>query len=72
MPIQELSQERMDALGMKKEDEILLYCHKGGRSEHALHTMKSLGYNNIKHLDGGILAWEEKKKPVQKGNQRVR
>ncbi len=72
LPVQELSQERIDALGVKKQDEVLLYCRSGGRSGHALHTMNSLGYTSVKHLDGGILAWEEKKKPLQKETQRVR
>ena len=66
LPVQELSQERIDALGVKKDDEVLLYCRSGGRSGHALHTMKTLGYTNVKHLDGGIMAWQEKKLPVKR------
>ena len=66
LPVQELSQERIDALDVKKDDEVLLYCRSGGRSGHALHTMKTLGYTNVKHLDGGIMAWEEKKLPVKR------
>ncbi|MEK6921122.1 MAG: rhodanese-like domain-containing protein [Nanoarchaeota archaeon] len=66
LPVQELSQERIDALDVKKEDEILLYCRSGGRSGHAVQHFKQLGYTNVKHLDGGILAWEEKKLPIKK------
>jgi len=66
LPVQELSQERIDALGVTKQDEILLYCRSGGRSGHALHELQSLGYKNTKHLAGGILAWEEKKLPLKK------
>lgn len=66
LPVQELSQDKIDALGITKQDEILLYCRSGGRSGHALHVLQSLGYKKTKHLDGGILAWQEKNKPVQK------
>lgn len=66
LPVQELSQEQIDALGVKKEDEILLYCRSGGRSGKALEQFLQLGYTNVKHLAGGMLAWEEKKLPIKK------
>jgi rhodanese-related sulfurtransferase len=66
LPVQELSQERIDALDIKKEDEILLYCRSGGRSGKALEQFLQLGYINTKHLAGGMLAWQEKRLPVKK------
>lgn len=66
LPVQELSQEKLDAASVKKDDAILLYCRSGGRSGHALHMMQQFGYKNVKHLDGGILAWKEKNLPVEK------
>lgn len=66
LPVQELSQERIDALGVKKDDEILLYCRSGGRSGKALEQFLQLGYKNVKHLNGGILAWQEKNLPLEK------
>ncbi len=66
LPVQELSQERIDALGVKKNDEVLLYCRSGGRSGKALEQFLQLGYTNVKHLAGGMLAWQEKKLPVKK------
>lgn len=66
LPVQELSQETLDAAAVKKEDAVLLYCRSGGRSGHALHMMQQFGYKNVKHLDGGILAWKENNRPVEK------
>ncbi|MBI5001875.1 rhodanese-like domain-containing protein [Candidatus Woesearchaeota archaeon] len=66
LPVQELSEEKMDELGVKKNDDILLYCRSGGRSGHALHMLQAAGYNHVRHLDGGILAWQEKKLPLEK------
>jgi len=67
LPVQELSQEHIDALHVKKDDEVFLYCRSGGRSGQALQTMKMLGYNNVKHLEGGILAWKEKNFSLEAG-----
>ncbi|MFM1757768.1 MAG: hypothetical protein RL193_345 [Actinomycetota bacterium] len=42
--------------------EIILHCRSGVRSGDCLNLMKSAGYQNIKHLKGGILAWKERSK----------
>jgi len=36
---------------------IIIYCRSGIRSGRALHLLRSRGFNNIRHLSGGILAW---------------
>ena len=66
LPVQELSEEKIDELGVKKDDDILLYCRSGGRSGHALHMLQAAGYKHVRHLDGGILAWQEKNLPLEK------
>ncbi len=66
LPVQELSEEKIDELGVKKDDDILLYCRSGGRSGHALHMLDAAGYKHVRHLDGGILAWQEKNLPLEK------
>lgn len=37
--------------------EYLVHCRSGKRSARAVRIMKSLGFENIYHLDGGVLAW---------------
>lgn len=66
LPVQELSEEKMEELGVTKEDNILLYCRSSGRSGHALHMLQAAGYTHVRHLDGGILAWQEKNLPLVK------
>jgi rhodanese-related sulfurtransferase len=46
-----------DALAPEKP--VLLYCASGGRSALAGAALKSLGYCNVGHLDGGFNAWKE-------------
>jgi molybdopterin/thiamine biosynthesis adenylyltransferase/rhodanese-related sulfurtransferase len=41
---------------LNKEDEIIVYCHLGGRSQYASEWLRSQGYN-AKNLTGGINAW---------------
>jgi rhodanese-related sulfurtransferase len=45
---------------------IILHCAAGGRSALAAETLKGLGFSNVAHLDGGMTAWAEAGKPVEK------
>ncbi len=42
----------------------LLHCASGNRSRRALPAFEQLGFKEIIHLDGGIIAWEVKGHPV--------
>ena len=41
------------------EQEILLYCGTGGRSALAADSLAQLGYQNVKSMAGGIVAWTQ-------------
>lgn len=43
---------------------IILYCASGGRSALAVQTLRTLGYHDVAHLDGGLTAWTEQGRPV--------
>jgi len=38
--------------------DILLYCKNGGRSTLAAHTLKRMGFTNVKMLVGGYDGWD--------------
>ncbi|MHB8565864.1 MAG: molybdopterin-synthase adenylyltransferase MoeB [Nitrososphaerales archaeon] len=38
-------------------DEIVAYCHMGGRSAKATDFLRSLGYKKVRNLEGGVEAW---------------
>jgi len=42
----------------------LLYCASGGRPALAVQSQRSLGYTDVAHLDGGLKAWAEHRRPV--------
>ena len=49
-------------IGEKVEDkakEIVLFCKSGSRSALATASLKSIGYSDVKSLEGGWLGWEK-------------
>ncbi|GLI26311.1 adenylyltransferase/sulfurtransferase MoeZ [Agromyces rhizosphaerae] len=54
IPLGELA-TRVDELD--REARIVAICHLGVRSQHALHVLDHAGFEDIRHLDGGIDAW---------------
>lgn len=44
----------------------LVHCQGGGRSSRSLKTFAKLGFEKIYHLDGGVSAWEDAGKPLEK------
>jgi len=50
---------------LSPNNRVILHCATGGRSALAAHTLRTLGYTNVAHLDGGIEAWKSAGKPVR-------
>jgi glyoxylase-like metal-dependent hydrolase (beta-lactamase superfamily II)/rhodanese-related sulfurtransferase len=42
---------------LNPEEEIVVYCHHGGRSQRAVEFLYEKGFKNVKNLIGGIDAW---------------
>jgi molybdopterin/thiamine biosynthesis adenylyltransferase/rhodanese-related sulfurtransferase len=47
-----------------RSQRVLLYCRSGNRSAKAAEEMVELGYGNVGHVGGGIVAWQEQGLPV--------
>jgi thiosulfate/3-mercaptopyruvate sulfurtransferase len=57
--IEEL-QKIYNALGVKKSDTIIAYCHSGVRSAHTTFVLTQLlGYKNVKNYDGSWIEWSQ-------------
>ncbi|EPR76683.1 Sulfur carrier protein adenylyltransferase ThiF [Leifsonia rubra CMS 76R] len=39
---------------IRRDIPVVLFCHHGTRSEHALHLLQNAGFSNVRHLVGGI------------------
>jgi adenylyltransferase/sulfurtransferase len=48
---------------LPRDEEIILHCRSGMRSQKVLEYLQSQGYTNLKNLKGGILAWAEEVDP---------
>lgn len=51
---------------LERDRPYLVYCRSGRRSGVATETMLKLGFTDIRHLRGGILAWNKAGLPLQR------
>ena len=60
--------KKIDQLGIKKNDEIVMYCTGGIRCEKISAFLRIEGYENVMQLDGGILNFLENTKHKKNNN----
>jgi adenylyltransferase/sulfurtransferase len=63
IPLGELPQ-RVHELDASQE--IVVYCHHGMRSAHAVAFLRQAGFANVRNLSGGIDAWAREVEPTMK------
>lgn len=51
---------------LAKNKTYLLYCRSGSRTRKAADAMQKMGFKHVYMLDGGINAWKEAGKPLEK------
>ena len=61
LPLSELSRKGIQEL--KPDEELVLHCHHGGRSQRACEFLKTEGFKSVSNLAGGIDAWSQKIDP---------
>jgi len=49
---------------LNKDKQYFVYCRTGNRSSKALRKMVELGFQNVWHMDGGIVDWYGSGQPV--------
>lgn len=63
IPLNEVSSEKLDENGIKKDKTIYLICRSGNRSLTAAIKLKKQGYNVV-NVKGGMTYWQLNKLPV--------
>lgn len=59
VPLGDIRAMQVDELEDLKEKEVIVYCRSGGRSGQAAMILETMGFQNVKNLTGGMLAWQE-------------
>ena len=62
MPLSSLPQEAPKRL-LDFDRSIVVYCHHGVRSQHAVDWLRSAGYRSVFNLTCGIDAWSDRVDP---------
>ncbi len=59
LPLGGIRNMETEAIDDWKKDEIIAYCRSGNRSGIAAQILEQLGFENVKNLTGGMLAWQQ-------------
>jgi rhodanese-related sulfurtransferase len=62
IPLGQLS-VRASEIASWKNEEIVVYCHHGIRSRHAIQFLEQLGFERLLNLSGGIDQWSAQVDP---------
>lgn len=58
IPLGELP-DRLDELAELKDQEVLIHCRSGARSDRAKNYLAGQGFSNVRNVLGGILAYRQ-------------
>lgn len=57
IPLGQIMNMQVDDIEDWKEQEIIVHCKSGMRSQQAIMMLTQMGFTNCKNLSGGIMAW---------------
>lgn len=60
IPLGKIQAMQIDELEELKNEELIVYCRSGKRSENACLILDAAGFTNTKNLIGGMLDWQAK------------
>jgi rhodanese-related sulfurtransferase len=61
------SRIRADKTGLSRDEQIVVICSSGHRSEHQAQRLAKLGFTDVATVEGGLKAWREAALPEQSG-----
>ena len=69
LPLGHVMNMQTDDIEDWKDDEVIVQCRSGRRSMQACMMLETMGFANVKNLDGGILAWQDIGGKISGGGQ---
>lgn len=65
IPLRELS-GRLAEIGKYKDKPVIVTCKGGTRGGMACRFLRRSGFNNVFHLKGGVVSWQQASLPLEK------
>lgn len=65
IPLAEIAEQNTQLLSLR-DKKVVLYCRSGYRAGKASELLKALAFDDINHLDGDILGWQQAGLPLSK------
>ncbi len=59
LPLGQILATQVEDIEDWKNKEVICYCRSGKRSLQASMMLETLGFTNVKNLEGGMMAWAE-------------
>ena len=58
IPLSSIPDAANGQLADYKQNEIIVHCRSGARSGNAKAFLTQMGFQNVRNLEGGVLAWQ--------------
>lgn len=58
LPVGMIYSMQVDQIDNLKEEEVIIYCRTGNRSQQACLYLETMGFKNVKNLAGGMVQWK--------------
>jgi rhodanese-related sulfurtransferase len=59
IPLGQVMSMQTDEIEDWKNEEVICYCRSGKRSMQAGMMLETLGFTNVRNLEGGVIAWQK-------------
>ena len=56
---------RVNEIEAHRDQEVVVYCERGGRAANAAETLEAAGFITIRHLSGDMSAWRDAGLPTE-------
>lgn len=57
IPLGQIMNAQIDKIEDWRNEEVIVHCRSGVRSQQAILMLSQMGFSNLKNLSGGIIAW---------------
>lgn len=58
LPLADVMSMQTEGIDDWKDEEVVVYCRSGKRSIQAAMMLETMGFSNVKNLEGGVLSWK--------------